>query len=339
MDSIPQQESKALTEFRPFSRLPFELQAGIFKEAHPGPVVIDLLLYFYVNADPRSFTVTPPRYYKLNSLLLASRDSRAEIFRRFSKFEVITPPLFDDHVRKHSSYFRPHIDILSVKASMIMRLYKMGGSLSAENITQLALGLGLCYRLRMSVSARMNNAAKLYTFLSKHFPALQKLWLIVKAEDSRKESPSIKHLLRMLDISDRFMDLDLRVNYAPGLSDRHRDAQEEHFQLKLRDIEKYAKIITGGFSRFLNTKKSDLWPSPGEATLRYWKTRRPVPALMCLITKHESARGACSCKVEHSDTSAWLWVPILGVNIACHEDASPVHKYKGLAQIFDGEPW
>ncbi|KAF7926071.1 uncharacterized protein EAE97_010371 [Botrytis byssoidea] len=339
MNSTPQQETKALTEFRLFSRLPFELQARIFKEAHPGLVVIDLLLYIFVEADHSTFIVTPPRYYKLNSLLLASRESRAEIFRRFSKFEVITPPLFDDHVHKRSSYFRPHIDILAVKASMILRLYDMGGRLSAENITQLALGLRLWYHPCMSFRARMNNAAKLYTFLSNHFPAFGKLWLIVKAEDPREESPSIKHLRRILDVSVRFMDLDLRVKYAPGLSDRQKDVQEEIFQRKLRDIKKHTQIIAGDFSQFLNTKKSDLWPSPGEATLRYWKIRRPVPALMCLITRDEIVRDVYSCKVEHSDTSAWLWVPTLGVNIACHKDGSPVHKYKGLAQIFDGEPW
>ncbi|TGO55296.1 hypothetical protein BOTNAR_0248g00120 [Botryotinia narcissicola] len=222
---------------------------------------------------------------------------------------------------------------------MILRLYDMGGSLSAENITQLALALRLWYHPRMSFSARMNNAAKLYTFLSNHFPALEKLWLIVKAEDPREESPSIKHLLRILDVSDRFMDLDLRVKYAPGVSDRQKDVQEEFFERKLGDIKGHTEIIAGDFSRFLNTKKSDLWPSAREASLRYWKTRRPVPALMCLMSKHESVRDVYSCKVEHTDTSAWLWVPTLGVNVACHKDASPVHKYKGLAQIFDGEPW
>ncbi|KAF7909182.1 uncharacterized protein EAE98_012261 [Botrytis deweyae] len=341
MNSTPQQELKALIEFRPFSRLPFELQARIFKEAQPGPVVTDLLLFIHIEGNDRSFTVTPPRNYGLNSLLLACRESHAEITRRFLKFEVMTPPVLDDYVWKHSSYFRPNIDILLVEAAMILQLYDMGGSLSVENITQLALDVfqESWYCPLTTFSARMNNAAKLYTFLSNHCPALSKLWLIVETEVSPIESPSSTHLLRMLDVSDGLIDLDLRVQYAPGLSDRQRYLQRMYLQLQMNNIKGYADKIAGDFSRFLNTEESDPWPSPGEATLEYWKTRRPVAALVCLITKYESGRDMYSCKVEHSGTSAWLWVPVLDVNIACHKDASPVHKYKGLAQIFDGEPW
>ncbi|KAF7903930.1 hypothetical protein EAF00_001264 [Botryotinia globosa] len=323
MNSTPQQESKPLTEFRPFSRLPFELRVRIFREAEPGPV----------RQITDHFTVTPPRYYQLNSLLVASRESRAEIFRRFSKFEVITPHLFDEHVRKRSSYFRPHIDIL--------QLYEMGERLSAENITQLALNVfvGLWYFPRMIFSDRMNNAAKLYTFLSNHFPALKNLWLIVEKEDSRNESPSSKHLLRMLDVSDGFVYLNLRLKFALGLRDRGKGIQRVYNQRSLRYIKEYTELIAGDLSLFLNTKESDLWPSPGEATLRYWKTRKSAPALMCFITKDVSDSDIYSCKDEDSGTSFWLWVPSLGISIACHKDASPVHKYKGLAQIFDGEPW
>ncbi|TGO40580.1 hypothetical protein BHYA_0035g00540 [Botrytis hyacinthi] len=217
----------------------------------------------------------------------------------------------------------------------------MGGSLSAENLTQLALDVfqESWYCPRTTFRARMNNAAKLYTFLSNHCPALSQLWLMVETEVPPMESRSSKHLLRMLDVSDGFMDLDLRVKCAPGLSDGQKDVQRVYLQLQLRDIKEYTEMIAGDFSRFLNTKESVLWPSPGEVTLEYWKTRRPATALMCFITKYESGRDIYPCKVEHSGTSPWLWVPTLGVNIACHKDANPLHKYKGLAQIFDGEPW
>ncbi|TGO58163.1 hypothetical protein BCON_0058g00460 [Botryotinia convoluta] len=252
-------ESKALTEFLPFSRLPFELQTRIFKEAQPDPTVNGL--YFTVDANGR-FVPQPPR------------ESYAEIFRRFQKFEIVAPPSIADHI-----------------GIRMLQLYDMGGSFSLENITQLALDdiiLESWYCPRTILSARMKNAAKLYTFLSNHCPALSKVWLIVETETSDIEYPSSKHLLRMLDVSDGLMDLDLRVKYAPGLRDRQKDLQRLHFRLQIKEIKGYADMIAGGFNRFLNTKKSDPWPTPGEATLKYWETRRPVTALMCLITKYES---------------------------------------------------
>ncbi|KAF5875733.1 uncharacterized protein Bfra_011496 [Botrytis fragariae] len=215
----------------------------------------------------------------------------------------------------------------------MLQLYDMGGSFSIESITQLALNniiLESWYCPRTILSARMNNAAKLYTFLSNHCPALSKLVSIKQA------STSHAGYFRWID---GLMDLDLRVKYAPGLRDRQKHLQRMYFRLQMKDIKGDADMIAGDFSRFLNTKESDPWPTPGEATLKYWKTRRPVTALMCLITKDESGRDIYSCTLEQSGTSPWLWVPTLNVNIACHQDGTPVHKYKGLTQMFDGEPW
>ncbi|KAF7885327.1 uncharacterized protein EAF01_011392 [Botrytis porri] len=167
----------------------------------------------------------------------------------------------------------------------------------------------------------MNNAANLYTFLSKHCPALSKLWIMVVRQLSTKVHSRCEHLRRMLDISDGLTDFDLRWKYDAGLLNS-RDQQLLMFLHQMEAIKERADT-----------------PAPGEATLESWKTRRPAPALMCWISKFESGSTLNWGKVEKSGTSSWLWMPTLKSNIACHQDGTPVYKYKGLAQIFDGEPW
>ncbi|KAF7957295.1 hypothetical protein EAE96_002882 [Botrytis aclada] len=217
MSSTPQPESRALTELRPFSRLPFELQARIFREAQPDPMVNVLCLE--IDAKGKFVSINP-RYDGLNRLLLAWKESYAEIFRRFQKIEVAAPPSFADHEGKLYSYFRFDIDILLVQGMYMVKLYQMGGSFSLENITQLALidtVVRSWYCPRTIFSVRMKNAAKLYTLLSQHCPALSKLWLIVEPEFCGVECPSGNYPLRILDVSDRLMDLDLRPKCTPNL--------------------------------------------------------------------------------------------------------------------------
>ncbi|KAM0133865.1 hypothetical protein ACHAO1_005987 [Botrytis cinerea] len=339
MSSTTQPEFNALTEFLPFSRLPLELQTRIFREAQPDPMVNGL--YFTADENGR-FVSHPLRYGGLSSLLLACKESYAETFRSFGKFEVVAPPSFVEHVGKLCSYFRPGFDILLVQGIRMLQLYDMGGSLSLGNITQLALDdiiLESWYCPRTILTVRLKNAAKLYTFLSNHCPALSKLWMIVETETSDVAYPSSKHLLRMLDISDGLTDLDLRIKYAPGLSDSQKKLQRLYYRLQMEAIKEHADMITGDFDRFLNTKESDPWSGPRESTLKYWKTRRPAPALMSLIAKYESGSNIYGCEDGNGTSSPWLWVPTLKFNIACHADGTPVHNYKGLAQMFGGEPW
>ncbi|KAJ8064248.1 hypothetical protein OCU04_006595 [Sclerotinia nivalis] len=342
MTSATQAGSKALTEFTLFSRLPFELQSRIFQEAHPGPVVI--FIGTHLLTHEREIAACAPRYPELLPLLLACKESNAEVFRKFQKIETTLPPsfLFRQFDRALSyTYIRPTVDTLLLGTHDLLQLYRYGGRMNLENITCLALGDANFTMMRdTKKSYQMVIQAELYTLISTHCPALTKLWVFIGIHPSGWAVPSVKSAGRIMDVSDGLTDLDF--HFRPHLERLDRQTcHSQYFPTSRNTLNKIKNLNDGvnqllrNFDRFLNPREDDLWEMPRDATLKYWKNLRPTPGLLCFFRDDPQLyRGSC-----YQCFAPILVVPILDGRVACRLDGTPLHKYTGLAQIFEGAPW
>ncbi|KAF5875731.1 uncharacterized protein Bfra_011494 [Botrytis fragariae] len=94
------------------------------------------------------------------------------------------------------------------------------------------------------------------------------------------------------------------------------------------------KQLLKNFDRFINTTEKDTWDKPGEETLKYWKNIRPTPVLLMRCRDHFQARPY-SCTSEYPE----LYPRMDEIDLGVRKDGTPLHKYTGLRQIFEGEPW
>ncbi|ESZ91170.1 hypothetical protein SBOR_8444 [Sclerotinia borealis F-4128] len=135
-----------------------------------------------------------------------------------------------------------------------------------------------------------------------------------------------------MDFSDGMTDLDIHNVNDKRLRDSQNDPVLWAAIKKIRD---HAIKVMEDFDRFLNTKITDPWELPGEKTFKYWENLKPTLGLLCLFD--DSPNG----KFERSQDISpprLCWV-VIDADLSCHMDGAPLHKYKGLAQMFDGAPW
>ncbi|KAI9646470.1 hypothetical protein NHQ30_004463 [Ciborinia camelliae] len=340
MDRAHQTTPGPLTEFTLFDRFPREIQGMIFEEAFPDPMIIELFTDFRPRAG--YLWAKAQKHPQLRPFLLACKESNIEISRRFRKLEVVVPPSIRVEQRNndlHSTYIRPSVDILLLQGYELGNWHRNGLHINLSNITYLALDqLTITSKIRSQhYEAGMRMQAELYTLLSVQCPALKKLYVLVTKQclgHSCLVSPETQH--RVMDMSDGIMDLDLypREESTP-LFPNQPFPNRFNFRNFLRLVHNDGMNVMKDFDRFLNPKEGDTWGVPGAETLKYWQNIRPTPGLLCIF--EDTAGGEYS----HPEGIAppTLWVLGIGAFVACKMDGTPLHKYTGLAQIFDGAPW
>ncbi|EDN98412.1 predicted protein [Sclerotinia sclerotiorum 1980 UF-70] len=164
--------------------------------------------------------------------------------------------------------------------------------------------------------------AHLFQLIRTHFPALEKIHIILA--DSR-------YWIGLFDVENELRIIDV-------------DSEFPYQNFTLRDPLVYDDRIwddLGSILRFVDPvdTKSMLrdWEiyikgEVDEDALEFWKTRTPIPGLLCCFEPDLSnVPGKVSTpKLHITDIDAW---------VPAHADGTMVDKYKGLAQIFDGVPW
>ncbi|KAG4028004.1 hypothetical protein MFRU_025g00700 [Monilinia fructicola] len=332
-----------LTEFLPFSRLPTELQCAVIERAFPKPAIVDFSACLSIDRDrdkdDRLIGISVPCYPELLPFLMACKEFNAEIFRRYEKIEMVIPSVFDTFYydeKLKDAYVRPTVDTLLLQTNTLMAIYRYGGHMNLGNITSLALDNAFIqemYDFEVSDDLMMDKQVKVYTLLSIHCPALKKLSILIEKQWGGAPGfieYSEKSNLRIMDISDGLMDLDFHRAHID--EEWYNDAFLYH---RLNTIHNDAIKVMGDFDRFLNHKEEDPWPAPGEATLKFWKNIRPTPGVLCLFDDSPAGRYNLSEKISPPR----LLMLNLKAGISCHRDGTPLHIYKGLAQMFDGAPW
>ncbi|KAF7957296.1 hypothetical protein EAE96_002883 [Botrytis aclada] len=311
--TCPKTVSDRPDEFTLFSSLPVELQCRIFKEAYPDPELRywDFQLQSAPGGgDNDQLCVRQYRHRGLLSLLLACKNSHAEFFRNYEKIEINLPvsiPFTSSRPSDRYRYVRKTVDTFSMGVVSFMSLYNVGGSMSLNNITHLALNVEID-------DSYMDLVAKLYISLSIHCPALKTLNFVLD-DSMSKVDWDIPTYPQLVDNGEQYIEYDSTLE-------------------NLKEIEIEAKGLMKNFDRFMNTTENDFWDKPGEETLKYWKNIRPTPVLLLICEDHFSAHP-CSCTSDYPE----LYFKMYGGSVRVRKDGTPLHKYTGLRQIFEGEPW
>ncbi|KAB8290000.1 hypothetical protein EYC80_010327 [Monilinia laxa] len=336
--------STALTEFLPFPRLPTELQSAIIERAFPKPAIVDFSAYIFANRNTaaKAISISVPCYPELLPFLMACKESNSEVFRRYQKIEMVIPSAiekfyYDDQLK--DAYVRTKVDTLLLQTNTLTAIYRSGGHMNLESITSLALDNAFIkemYTSNVSDDLMMGKQVGVYTLLSIHCPALKKLSILIEKRWGEiagfKEYPE-KSNLRIMGISGGLMDLDFHLAYH-GVGPSHWNSDSSLCN-RLKVTHNDALKVMGDFDRFLNHKEDDSWTAPGEATLKYWKSIRPMPGILCVFDDSPTGRY----NVSQENTPPRLFVLDFAADISCHLYGTPLHVYKGLAQIFDGAPW
>ncbi|KAF7926073.1 uncharacterized protein EAE97_010373 [Botrytis byssoidea] len=171
----------------------------------------------------------------------------------------------------------------------------------------------------------MRVPAKFYISLSISCPSLNTLNFVFDDGVSADISHTSEHS-RFIDISKGCVDLDWDLT-------RLRRCVKEEFA-SLSGPGYYTRVDAKNFDRFLNTTEEDTWDKPGKETLKYWKNIRPTPVLMVTCQDH-FRESPCSCKSEYPR----VFIDTYELHLRVHKDGKSLHKYMGLRQMFEGEPW
>lgn len=207
--------------------------------------------------------------------------------------DIVAPPNFDNipYISGKSgkglnyTIIRPSTDTIIVPTHSYMELYQLGGRMNFENLTSLALDNGH-YVIRHMYQVTDQKPIKpthVYTLLSMHCPSLTKLWVFVcwsccalQPDELTPKSPN-----RIMDISEGLMDLSFS-NIVPW-SPQDMGEGHQNFQRIVRKLHLYAKQVMNDFEEFINATEKETRNEAREATLKYWKTLRPTPALLGLF--------------------------------------------------------
>lgn len=227
------------------------------------------------------------------------------------------------------------MDFLSFTA-----LEDMGGSIKLNNITYLALNVDFEYR---SDESYMGVLSKFYISLSISCPSLKTLNFVFDdgvIEETSENSDNSQHP-RLFDISEGCVDLDWDItNLRKYLEEEFVSSFDPDYTCIDAVFEEFIKIdmeakkLLKNFDRFLNTTNKDMWHQPGEKTLKYWENIRPTPVLLVACQDH-FRWSPCSCHGEHPEVCMGSYE----ISLRVRKDGTPLHKYTGLRQIFEGEPW
>ncbi|KAI9646473.1 hypothetical protein NHQ30_004466 [Ciborinia camelliae] len=285
--------------------------------------------------------------------LQACVTSQEEVYRIFKKIEVAplgthTPcassdPIMDvsprchhykvkygldystEKVKTYITYMRPDKDILMLSAFEMMRIYNFGGHISMSNVTHLALSEANINDWR----APLHNPVRvefrryqdtLFKLISIHCPALKRITLFLcRSELKMLYPPNPYSEPRFLDIeSDFFLH-----NFSP---------YKERVLRNITEVESAASTMRDEWKTYM--KALNEGEGRDEEALKFWRTREPVLSLWCWFDADLSDEPGRVAQPR-------LYVPSIEYRtwLPAYDDGSVVHKYKGLAQIFDGAPW
>ncbi|QSZ35738.1 hypothetical protein DSL72_006860 [Monilinia vaccinii-corymbosi] len=313
----------------------------IFKQNLPPSYILDF--YFKVRRITGSDTVVYcdiSTFPGLLSLLETCKISNDTVYRAgFKKVEVILPGANDSSVERiwakgsdgdnnlyyfkvqterfNYSYMRPSVDVLLVCATEFAQLHKIGGSIGLlSSLSHIAIN-GFKYIFADDPAEVSKHFAALFETIGKNCQALEKVSMVMghgvlEFWGTRRESAKSR---RLLPLDGDFSSFHLVED--PSTTRRTDLFGEPESLITMWNAN--AGLLMEELRKYVKTTEPE---EPD--VVEYWSKVKVVPTLMSWLEGKDEPR---------------LWVPALRSLIACHEDGTPLDRYKGMAQIFDGAKW
>ncbi|QSZ33497.1 hypothetical protein DSL72_005065 [Monilinia vaccinii-corymbosi] len=329
--------------FPKFKHCPLELQGMIFKEAIPRRKSPVIDFFFEITKNRKEFilgiSAEIPKAPHLLPLLNACEASRKEVYRQLKKVKISGPPngfgsaeKTDDGVPVRYfwtswtpisytyTYIDPVRDTLMLNIPSLLRLYQYGGSIDFSKITRIALTAFSTDDEDASYDpTRYKKVLDLVGRICPDLKVFQMVTMLAAKEYYRESNPKTDY--RILDLETEMW---------------HTDFWDEWGIVKLEHENRIADVLDGaeemgtGYFHYM----AFLQQEGREKDLEFWKRLKYTPALHCRFDGDEewksSGKGAPEPRLYVLALDAWL---------PAYDDGTVLDKYKGLAQIFEGDPW
>ncbi|CAD6439219.1 a3af2026-0b6f-4db4-8d16-cf8c3c2998ef [Sclerotinia trifoliorum] len=319
--------------FPQFNELPRELQAVIFEWSLPHPYILHFNFEAITPNEDEMLSGVYPKISKFPgnfSLLETCKISRDTVYREFKKIELfplktgsaVLSNRLNSRENLSYSYMRPSVDIFMCSALQMTNLYEYGGSIgSIFSLTHIAIhGMGTWFPDEQRDEDLNEFLCGTFTTIKKNCQALEKFDLVIGDVGNWDDIEGAKivesaTVSRLVEIDEDFEDLHFMASpskFQP-LINHSEDPKQE-----INEVIDEAKWAMKEFKQHVKHQQT-LDPAAAE----YWRKVNVVPSVLGWVEDQEGSEPR-------------LWFPAMGFTIPCHEDGSPVHKYKGLAQTFDG---
>ncbi|PQE11537.1 hypothetical protein CJF31_00011072 [Rutstroemia sp. NJR-2017a BVV2] len=166
--------------------------------------------------------------------------------------------------------------------------------------------------------------------VQKNCPALKKLYIAFPGYIIRYHAAYGNKFLLYPELPGRFEHLDYLDRSGNEIARRG----EEHFRRVYNANILQARKIGDALAKHLKRPEREEWLDESmrdefTAKKKFWEKVEIIPSSL-----HGRLVGNARKKKKRAvEVLMWnLWLP-------CHRDGTLLHRYKGLAQIFDGAPW
>ncbi|KAF7901402.1 hypothetical protein EAF00_003623 [Botryotinia globosa] len=335
---------KNIPTFPKFKLLPPELRKLVFEKAvpHRNSKVVDF--YFELHKHPGKFLlsindeISPANH--LLPLLNACKLSREVVYDQLKHIRLSTP---DPHgiVRSYrgqppirhfwandrrlvQTYIDPVRDILMLNIPDLALLNHNGRRIDLSKVERLAITT-FPTNFNQLVRLRMIEYHALLASLPKRCPDIKVLQIISKY--SVKDFAVNYRLCKMRGY--HTIDIDTEMWYDDYWDDSGCLIERNHMT-RIKIVLENVKIERTDYQRHLK----DLQGMKNREKFEFWKKVKVTMASLCEldVDSNWETLGKKAPEPRLYCFSFEAWIP-------AHEDGSPLNKYKGLAQIFEGAPW
>ncbi|KAF7957014.1 hypothetical protein EAE96_004335 [Botrytis aclada] len=340
---FPPPEKDVLT-FPKFKLLPPELQVWVFKEAVPDRNSRVADFYFKVCVHNSKFLlsvqdeISPASH--LLPLLNACKLSRKVVYSQLKQIMLSTP---DPHgtMRKHfedipvrhfwvndrrlvQTYIDPVRDTLMLNIPDLMLLYYYRRSIDLSKIERLAIAT-FPIDFNMFPRNRMIDHYHIMADISEWCPDIKVLQIVLLF--------SVNNFAKSYRLGQRrgyhVIDIDTEMRHDDYWDNSGCLIERPHMD-RIESVLNAAKIKSTNHRSYLRL----LQEMKKEKKIEFWKKVKLTNVLLCELDVDSNwetlGKKAPEPRLYSFSFDAW---------ILAHEDGSPLSKYKGLAQIFEGAPW
>lgn len=328
-----------ISTFPQFKRLPPELRTMVFGKAVPDRNSQVADFFFQVCRDSTTFLVSiydeiSPASHLL-PLLNACKLSRTVVYDQLKKITLSTPKphgtmkktregipiryFWVNDRRLIQTYIDPMRDTLMLNIPDIMLLERLGRSMDLSNVERIAV---TSFPTNFNRSARhlLDKFTGLLLFISTRCPDLKNFQIV--SMFPVYTFPGLYRSEKMRGY--HIIDTDPEMWHDDYWDDVGRMRYHTN---SIRNVLRDAKVKETDYLRCLKKMEN-------RDNFEYWKKVKLTTALLCKLDTDSNweilGKRAPEPRLYCFSFQAW---------ILAHEDGSPLNKYKGLAQIFEGAPW
>ncbi|APA05327.1 hypothetical protein sscle_01g000970 [Sclerotinia sclerotiorum 1980 UF-70] len=337
---------KDVSTFTKFECLHLELQRMVFNEAIPDRKSPVIDFFFEVARNRQKFQLEIkteiPAATHLMPLLNACDTSRKEIYRRMKHVKTSVPPSNQGLILGKTNegvpiryfwkvgsptgqtYIDPERETLMLNIPDLMRLYRYGGSIDLSKIKRIAL---TAFGTDIFEDGLPN--PKLYEevleLIRRECPDITVFQMIAMLAANyyyRKPKSEKEPEYHVLDLDSDMWVEDYRDQYDQTIKGEHR----ENIEYVLDGAKEMEDCYQGYLALLKRSGKGEC--------LKFWEKVKYTAAFHCTFDDDAGWEARRKSVPEPK-----LYIFALDAWIPANADATPLNKYKGLAQIFEGAPW